>query len=93
MLRYRRTLKRTKVKNANWAAAVLHQEQGISADTVRSLQRFDGVELVAPNWMTSMLTITYDPTLIHLEDLKKIIEEGKNRGERTKKPYYRGLLC
>jgi hypothetical protein len=79
-------LKRTKTKNASWAAAVLHQDQGIRADTVRALQQTDGIELVTPNWMTSMLTIIYDPTLLYVEDLRKIIREGNNRGERTKKP-------
>jgi hypothetical protein len=85
-------LKRTKVKIDSWAAAVLRQEHGISADTVRSLQRTDGVELVTPNWMTSMLTIMYDPELVHLEDLKRITKEDNNRGERARKTYYRSLL-
>jgi hypothetical protein len=79
-------LKRTKSKKGSWAAAVLHQERGIRAGTVRVLQQTDGVELVTPNWLTSMLTIVYDPTLLYLDDLRRIIKEGNNRGETARKP-------
>ena len=79
-------MKRTKSKNGSWAAAVLRQDRGIHAETVRVLQLTDGVELVTPNWLTSMLTIVYDPSLLYLDDLRRIIKEGNNRGETARKP-------
>jgi hypothetical protein len=74
------------LKNGSWAAAVLHQDHGIRAESVRVLQQTDGVELVTANWLTSMLTIVYDPSLLYLDDLRRIIKEGNNRGETARKP-------
>ena len=71
---------------------MLHQDQGIRADTVRALQLTEGIELVTPSWMTSMLTIVYDPTRLYLDDIRKIIKEANNLREESKKPYYRGFL-
>jgi hypothetical protein len=77
--------KNTQEGKGNWAVAVLSDVQGIHVDVVLALKGTVGVKRVTADHISSMLTITFDPEVIEIAHLKKIIREGNNHGERPRK--------